>query len=34
MPISDIIFVSAVVVAFCVFGLTLAWGAHRTNTKP
>lgn len=34
MSPTDIAFVAAVVTAFCVFGLVLAWGARRTATLP
>jgi hypothetical protein len=31
MPISDIIFVSAVIIAFAVLAIALGWANHRTG---
>ncbi|MEP7239557.1 MAG: hypothetical protein ABI697_01615 [Devosia sp.] len=34
MPVTTIVFVAAVVIAFTLFGAALAWGAHQTRTLP
>lgn len=31
MPLSDMLMLTAIVSAFTVFGLVLAWGDHRTR---
>ena len=30
MPTFDLIFIGAVIAAFCLFGMVLAWGSYRT----
>jgi hypothetical protein len=34
MPVADIIFLTAVIVAFSAFGLLLAWGVAQTKNLP
>ena len=31
MPLSDIIMLTAIVCAFCLFGVVLAWGEYQTR---
>jgi hypothetical protein len=33
MPVGDIVFVSYITAAFCLFALALAYGAHRASKK-